>query len=49
MLRDQAVAGLARQWVSRPWAADFRLIVSPMAWTFEDRLEQLRLVAELAA
>jgi F420-dependent oxidoreductase-like protein len=25
------------------------LIVSPMAWTFPDRLEQLRLVAELAA
>jgi F420-dependent oxidoreductase-like protein len=25
------------------------LVVSPMAWTFEDRLEQLRLVAELAA
>jgi F420-dependent oxidoreductase-like protein len=25
------------------------LIVSPMAWTFEDRLEQLRLVAELAS
>ena len=25
------------------------LMVSPMAWTFEDRLEQLRLVAELAA
>jgi F420-dependent oxidoreductase-like protein len=24
------------------------LMVSPMAWTFEDRLEQLRLVAELA-
>jgi F420-dependent oxidoreductase-like protein len=25
------------------------LMVSPLAWTFEDRLEQLRLVAELAA
>ena len=25
------------------------LIVSPMAWTFEDRREQLRLVAQLAA
>ncbi len=25
------------------------LMVSPMAWTFEDRLQQLRLVAELAA
>ena len=25
------------------------LIVSPMAWTFPDRLEQLRLVAELAS
>jgi hypothetical protein len=25
------------------------LIVSPMAWSFEDRREQLRLVAELAA
>jgi F420-dependent oxidoreductase-like protein len=25
------------------------LMVSPMAWSFEDRLEQLRLVAELAA
>jgi len=25
------------------------LIISPMAWTFEDRLAQLRLVAELAA
>jgi F420-dependent oxidoreductase-like protein len=25
------------------------LMVSPMAWTFQDRLEQLRLVAELAA
>jgi F420-dependent oxidoreductase-like protein len=25
------------------------LMISPMAWTFEDRLEQLRLVAELAA
>ena len=25
------------------------LMVSPMAWTFEDRREQLRLVAELAA
>ena len=25
------------------------LIVSPMAWTFQERLEQLRLVAELAA
>ena len=25
------------------------LMVTPMAWTFEDRLEQLRLVAELAA
>jgi hypothetical protein len=24
------------------------LIVSPMAWTYEDRLEQLRLLAELA-
>jgi len=24
------------------------LIVSPMAWTFEERREQLRLVAELA-
>jgi alkanesulfonate monooxygenase SsuD/methylene tetrahydromethanopterin reductase-like flavin-dependent oxidoreductase (luciferase family) len=25
------------------------LMVSPMAWTFQDRLEQLRLVAELAS
>jgi hypothetical protein len=25
------------------------LMVSPMAWTFEDRLRQLQLVAELAA
>ncbi len=25
------------------------LMVSPMAWTYEDRLTQLRLVAELAA
>jgi hypothetical protein len=25
------------------------LMVSPMAWTFEERLQQLRLVAELAA
>jgi alkanesulfonate monooxygenase SsuD/methylene tetrahydromethanopterin reductase-like flavin-dependent oxidoreductase (luciferase family) len=25
------------------------LMISPMAWSFEDRLEQLRLVAELAA
>jgi hypothetical protein len=24
------------------------LMVAPMAWTFEDRLQQLRLVAELA-
>jgi hypothetical protein len=24
------------------------LVISPMAWTFDDRLEQLRLVAELA-
>lgn len=31
VLRDQAVAGLAERWVSRPWTADFRLIVSPMA------------------
>ncbi|MDO8213655.1 heme lyase CcmF/NrfE family subunit [Conexibacter sp. CPCC 206217] len=30
-LRDQAVAGLSRRWVERPWTADFRLIVSPMA------------------
>jgi alkanesulfonate monooxygenase SsuD/methylene tetrahydromethanopterin reductase-like flavin-dependent oxidoreductase (luciferase family) len=25
------------------------LMVAPMSWAFEDRLEQLRLVAELAA
>jgi hypothetical protein len=25
------------------------LMISPMAWTFEDRLAQLRAVAELAA
>ncbi len=31
VLRDQAVAGLADRWVARPWTADFRLIVSPMA------------------
>ncbi len=30
-LRDQAVAGLADRWVRRPWTADFRMIVSPMA------------------
>lgn len=30
-LRDQAVAGLSERWVSRPWTADFRMIVSPMA------------------
>ncbi|HEY4280841.1 MAG TPA: cytochrome c-type biogenesis CcmF C-terminal domain-containing protein [Conexibacter sp.] len=30
-LRDQAVAGLANRWVRTPWAADFRLIVSPVA------------------
>jgi len=30
-LRDQAIAGVARRWVTRPWPADFRLIVSPMA------------------
>lgn len=31
VLRDEAVAGLTNQWVRRPWTADFRLIVSPMA------------------
>ncbi len=31
VLRDQAVAGLADRWVARPWTADFRMIVSPMA------------------
>ncbi|ADB52891.1 heme lyase CcmF/NrfE family subunit [Conexibacter woesei] len=30
-LRDQAVAALAERWVRRPWTADFRMIVSPMA------------------
>lgn len=30
-LRDKAVAGLSERWVERPWTADFRLIVSPMA------------------
>src|SRR5262249_23713669 len=30
-LRDTAVAGLADRWVRTPWAADFRLIVSPVA------------------
>lgn len=30
-LRDQAIVGVARRWETRPWAADFRLIVSPMA------------------
>jgi cytochrome c-type biogenesis protein CcmF len=31
VMRDQAIAGLAARWVRQPWAADFRLIVSPMA------------------
>jgi cytochrome c-type biogenesis protein CcmF len=30
-LRDAAVAGVARRFVTRPWPADFRLIVSPLA------------------
>ncbi|HST42442.1 MAG TPA: heme lyase CcmF/NrfE family subunit [Conexibacter sp.] len=30
-VRDQVVAGLTDRWVERPWTADFRLIVSPMA------------------
>jgi cytochrome c-type biogenesis protein CcmF len=30
-LRDQAVAAVARRFVTRPWAADFRMIVSPLA------------------
>jgi cytochrome c-type biogenesis protein CcmF len=29
--RDAAVAAVARRFVTRPWAADFRLIVSPLA------------------
>jgi cytochrome c-type biogenesis protein CcmF len=29
-LRNAVVENLARQWVRHPWAADFRLIVSPM-------------------
>ena len=28
--RDAAIVGLARRWVTRPWAAPFRLIVSPL-------------------
>ena len=31
LLRDQAIAGLSERWVRQPWAADFRMIVSPMA------------------
>jgi len=30
-LRDAAVAGVARRFVTRPWPATFRLIVSPLA------------------
>jgi cytochrome c-type biogenesis protein CcmF len=30
-LRDAAVAGLARRWVTQPWPAEFRFIVSPLA------------------
>ncbi len=30
-LRDAAVAAVARRFVTRPWPADFRLIVSPLA------------------
>jgi cytochrome c-type biogenesis protein CcmF len=30
-LRDAAVAAVARRFVTRPWPADFRFIVSPMA------------------
>jgi cytochrome c-type biogenesis protein CcmF len=28
--RDTAIVGLARQWVRRPWAAPFRVIISPL-------------------
>ena len=28
--RDTAIVGLARRWVTHPWAADFRFIVSPL-------------------
>jgi cytochrome c-type biogenesis protein CcmF len=30
-LRDQAVAAVAQRFVSQPWPADFRIIVSPLA------------------
>ncbi len=30
-LRDQAIAGVAQRFVSDPWPADFRFIVSPLA------------------
>jgi len=29
--RDAAVSAVARRWVTQPWAADFRFIVSPLA------------------
>jgi cytochrome c-type biogenesis protein CcmF len=30
-LRDQAIGAVAQRWVTRPWASDFRILVSPMA------------------
>ena len=44
-----AATWCASGWRSTATRASGTLIVSPMAWTFEDRREQLRLVAELAA